>query len=158
MDILKIVIEVLALICTGTMVGNEFAVGAFVHPKLCQLDDHTHTRSAKVLAQTYGHVMPAWYAITLVLNIAVVLTIPTSWSVPWLLACISAVFFAVTIGFTIILMVPINNRVSAWDLDELPSNWQEQRQRWDRLHVVRVIILLVAFTLLILSVVLGHAV
>lgn len=157
MPILTVAIEGAALIVAGTMVGNEFAVAAFVHPDLSHLDDRTHARSAQALARTFGRVMPVWYAATLVLNIAVVFMARTPWGVPWWLACASAVLFAISIGYTILGLVPINNRVSTWDLDALPSDWREQRRRWDRLHEIRVVLLFAALVSLTLSTVLEHA-
>ena len=48
---------ILALIAIGTaglMVGNEIAVGVFVHPKLWTLDNATHLRAAQPLARIFG--------------------------------------------------------------------------------------------------------
>lgn len=154
MQTLSIIIETTAIITAGTMVGNELAVAAFVHPNLSRLDDQTHSQVAQALARTFGRIMPIWYAATLILNIAVIFTAHTPWNLTWWLACTSALLFAISIGYTILGLVPINNRVSDWNLNRLPPDWQKQRQRWDFLHNIRVILLFAAFILLTISVVL----
>ncbi|HLV02498.1 MAG TPA: hypothetical protein VKZ59_14605 [Acidobacteriota bacterium] len=90
MPTLAIAIEVTALVVAGTMVGNEFAVAAFIHPNPSRQNDQTHAHSAQALARTFGRIMPPWYAASLLLNIAVVLLVRTSWIVSWWLACVSA--------------------------------------------------------------------
>jgi hypothetical protein len=45
--------------------------------------------------------------------------------------------------------VPINNRVKAWDIPNLPPDWQEQRRRWDQLNAIRVVIIAAAFVALL---------
>ena len=157
MTILNLTIETTALIVAGTMVGNELAVGVFVHPCLSQLDGRSHTHSIQALSRIFGRVMPAWYAATLVLSVAVVLMMGKPLSVSWWLACVSAVLFAICIGYTIFGLVPINNRVSEWNLNELPSNWREQRQLWDRRHRVRIVLLVAALILLTVSILLEQA-
>ena len=50
---------------------------------------------------------------------------------------------------SILLLVPINNRVKTWTADGLPADWKQQMNRWDRLHYVRVAVIVAAFTLLV---------
>ena len=59
--------------------------------------------------------------------------------------------FAASIGLTIAVLVPINNRVAVWDADALPSDWTLQRRRWDRFHALRVAILLAGWCALIVG-------
>jgi hypothetical protein len=39
----------------------------------------------------------------------------------------------------------------AWNLQQLPADWREQRRRWDRFNVARVILIASAFLALVLS-------
>ena len=48
----------------------------------------------------------------------------------------------------LLLLVPINNRSKTWTPDNRPADWQQQANRWDRLHYVRVAIIIGAFALL----------
>ncbi|PBA03757.1 hypothetical protein CKJ73_24500 [Mycobacterium avium] len=70
--------------------------------------------------------MPFWYIATLVVLMALV------------------VLLAVT------LMVPINNRIGRWS--EAADVSRDLARRWDRLHWLRVVILVVLFALLVVAV------
>src|SRR5277367_935232 len=61
----------------------------------------------------------------------------------------ASILWLLTIIFTVIFPVPINNRVARWNLDALPVNWREERKHWDRLHAIRVIVLLIALACLV---------
>jgi len=69
----------------------------------------------------------------------------------WRLCCAAAGLMALIIILTIILMVPINNRIARWDLDRLPKDWLNTRQRWDLYHRFRVVLLGLMFALLLLA-------
>ena len=144
-------LQIASIVASGLLVGNEIAVGAFMHPQLYHLDDRVHATSAQAFARIYGRVMPFWYAAVLVLTGAVALTIRPAWSTSGWLAIASASLWAASIAFTVIGPVPINNSVIRWDLDDLPANWKEQRRRWDQLHGLRMLIILIALICLIAS-------
>jgi hypothetical protein len=147
------IVEILAIVIGGTLIGNEIAVGAFIHPNLTRLDDHTHLRASQAFARTFGGIMPFWYASTLILTIAVLFVAQAGTSLTWWLTFSSIILFAITIIYTLTGLVQINNRVSNWDPESPPTNWREDRQKWDRNHLIRTLILFVAFLLLVLSIV-----
>ena len=132
---------VTALLLLGTLTGNELAISAFVHPALSRLADAHHAASAQSIARVYGKYAPFWYAATLLTLF--VLAWRTRLNGPeGLLFGAAAVLMVVALALTLIGLVPINNRVSRWDVDDLPSNWKRERSRWDMLHAVRVAALL----------------
>ena len=143
--------NILALLLLGTLTGNELAVGAFVHPALSRLPDAVHAASAQNVARIYGKIGPFWYAATLLGLIFLAWRTPSNNSGK-LALIISAALMAVSIIFTVALLVPINNRVAAWSLESLPANWKTERARWDALHAMRIAILLFAFIALCLGV------
>ncbi len=144
-------LEIAAIVVAGTMTGNEIAVAVFFHPRISRQDDAVHVRAAQALASALGAAMPFWYALTFLLSLAVTFVANTTWSTPWWLALGSAALFAVIIVYTVLLPVPINNQVARWQPDSLPANWRELRQRWDMLHAIRVVFLVVALIFLVTS-------
>jgi hypothetical protein len=136
-------LDLVAILLTVLLTGSELAIGVFVHPVLSKLPDAVHAGAAKPLAQLLGRVMPFWYAAALLLVIVSLLTRPVgAWS--WWACLSSAALLAVTIPFTLICLVPRNNRVAALNLDALPGDWKEDRRLWDRYHSVRVVALVLA--------------
>ena len=53
--------------------------------------------------------------------------------------------------YSVLLPVPINNQVARWQPDTVPANWRELRGRWDLLHAIRVVFLVIALILLVAS-------
>ncbi|HTO69925.1 MAG TPA: DUF1772 domain-containing protein [Myxococcota bacterium] len=136
-------IDVIAVLATLLLTGSELAVGVFVHPVLSRLRDAAHAEAARPLARLLGKVMPFWYAAALILVVVALLTRAVGTGSWW--ACLSAAaLLAVTVPFSLICLVPINNRVAAWDLAALPGDWKSDRRSWDRYHSIRVAILLFA--------------
>jgi hypothetical protein len=147
-------VEIVAIVVAVAMAGNEFAVAVFFHPRISRLEDAVHVRAAGTLARSLGAVMPFWYALSLLLSLAVAFLAQPTWDTPRWLALGSAALFAAVSVFSVVSLVPINNLVAHLDPDSLPPNWRELRHRWDRLHGIRVGILFIAAILLVASCVL----
>jgi uncharacterized membrane protein len=145
------VIYLATILIAALLTGNEFAVGAFVHPALSRLDDSTHVRSVQALGKIYGRVAPFWMGSVLVLNVLLVVLANQKWTMAWWLTVASTVLFLACIVFSIVAPVPINNQVIAWNPDSLPENWLALRQRWDKFHAFRIAILIGAFLCLAAS-------
>ena len=136
-------IDLIAVLVTILLAGSELAIGVFVHPVLSKLPDAAHAEAAKPLARLLGRVMPFWYAAALLLVVVSLLTRATgSWS--WWACLSSAALLAVTVPFSLICLVPKNNRVAALDLNALPGDWKSDRRRWDQYHAIRIVILVLA--------------
>jgi uncharacterized membrane protein len=144
-------LEISAVVVAGTMTGNEIAVAVFFHPRISRLEDAVHVRAAQTLAISLGAVMPFWYALTLLLSLAVTFLAHATWSTARWLTFGAAALFAAMIVYSVFLPVPINNQVARWQPDSLPPNWRELRRRWDTLHAIRVGFLFVALILLVTS-------
>lgn len=142
-----IMLKTISIVIAGLMVGNELAVSAFVHPRLAALDDKVHAASTQALARVYGAVMPIWYAVVLISTVATALVLQP-WSTATEIAATSAIIWLSSIIFTILFPFPINNQIIRWNLDSLPDNWKELRRKWDKLHTIRIFMLLSALTCL----------
>ena|SRR6516164_3322370 len=127
------------------LLGNEFSVAVFIHPAPARADHERFLRAIQVFAALFGKVMPFWMAATLVLHL-VILTLSWHWpAASTVLLAAATLLWLVIIIFSVVGPVPINNRVKAWNLHQLPPDWREQRQRWDRLNAIRVILIAIAF-------------
>jgi uncharacterized membrane protein len=144
-------LEVAAVVVAGMLTGSEFAVAVFFHPRISRLEDAVHIRAAQTLAKVLGIVMSFWYPLTILLALAVTLVAHTEWSTPWWLALSSTVLLALISIYSLLLPVPINNLVARWQPDSVPPNWRELRRRWDMLHAIRVVFLIIALILLVAS-------
>lgn len=147
------VLNVVAIIVAGMMVGNELAIAAIVHPTLDKLPDAVHQPTASALARVLGRFMPFWYILVFLLTLAVgLIQWRQSGRLPSWIAT-SAILWALAIVVTIIALVPINNRIASWEKVTPPADWKTFRSRWDLLHRWRVVLLTIALASLVVGVV-----
>jgi hypothetical protein len=141
---MTIAYDIAAATLASTMVGNEFAVAAFVHPQLRKLSDSAHAHAAAPLARALGKAMPIWYALALALILGAAFEHRPLFSGPGALITSAAILWAATIVFTIAALVPINNRIASMNPEQPYNGWLRDRARWDLLHRTRVALLLTA--------------
>jgi uncharacterized membrane protein len=151
-EIMMEVLNVVAIIVAGLMVGSELAIAAFVHPTLDRLPDDVHLPAASALARMQGRFMPFWYILVVLLTLAeVVIQWHQSGRLPVRIAT-SAVLWISAILYSVTALVPINNRIKSWEKSTPPPDWKTYRTRWDMLHRWRVVLLTIAFEFLIVGI------
>jgi uncharacterized membrane protein len=152
-ELMMEVLNVVAIIVAGLMVGNELAIAAFVHPTLDRLPDDVHLPAASALARVLGRFMPFWYILVFLLTSVVALVLwHQSGQLPiWIAA--SAILWVLASVFSVTTLVPINNRIASWTTGTPPADGKTFRSRWDVLHRWRVLLLTIAFAFLIVGVV-----
>ncbi len=136
------ILDVLTILSTGLMIGNELCVSLFVNPAIWQLDDGAQKKALSLLARSLGRVMPIWYASCLVL-LSVETYVRRHEPDPGLLLSAVVIWIAVII-FTIFALVPINNRIAGLTTGSADGSWREEHKRWDTLHRGRVLLLIAA--------------
>ncbi len=146
---MSIAYDVITATVAATMAGNELAVAAFVHPQLQKLPPPTHAQVAPPLAASLGKAMPLWYGLALALILGAVYEHRPIVSAPGLLILSAAILWIAIIVFTVTMLVPINNRIATMNPQQPYPTWLEDRCRWDKLHRIRVELLLLAVVLLI---------
>ncbi|MGB3477072.1 MAG: DUF1772 domain-containing protein [Mycobacterium sp.] len=144
---MKQMVEILALVVVGTLVGSEFAVAAFFRPILGRLPDDAFWAARGDGAGLLGKVMPFWYlaSFALLLGVAAV-----AGSQRWLIGA-GAILMVAVVLLSVVVLVPINNKIAAWRAPDEGS--RVLAARWDRLHWLRVAMLAVIFVLLAIGVV-----
>jgi uncharacterized membrane protein len=75
-ELMMEVLNVVAIIVAGLMVGNKLAIAVFVYPALNRLPDDVHLPAASALARVMGTVMPLWYILVFLLTLAEVVIQP----------------------------------------------------------------------------------
>ncbi|WP_350270084.1 DUF1772 domain-containing protein [Brevibacterium sp. CBA3109] len=140
---------VLAVITTtviGLMVGVEIAVAFVINPIMLRLPAAASLAARADGGRILGRTMPFWYTGSLILTVTLAVL---AWGTPTTtLALIAAGFLALSVVMSVLLLVPINNRSLAWTAEDHPEDWREQFRRWDRLHYVRLAIIIAAFVLI----------
>ncbi len=133
----------------GVMVGVEFAVAVFVNPMLLRLPAGSALQARADGGRVLGRVMPFWYIGSLLLTAWLA---AAKWGGPAGDAAVAAAgLLAASVVISLTVLVPINNRSITWTADDHPADYREQQQRWDRLHYVRVAIIVAGFVLTLVA-------
>src|SRR5882724_4082946 len=135
-------LTILTTLCLGLMIGTEFSVSVFINPILRRLDLPGQARAIPLFARRLGTAMPFWYAASLLLLVSEAIVYRHG-SGDVLLIIASAIWIAVII-LTLVILVPINNRMAQLNSDAFPQEAQREHDKWDRLHRFRVAALVAA--------------
>jgi hypothetical protein len=145
MDVLFLIL----VVSTGTILGSEFSIGFLIHPALSRTDDERFLPAIQVFAKLFGKIMPFWMVGTALLHL-VLLVVMWNWpAISTVLLLVATLLWLIICIFSVVGPVPINNRVKAWDIRNLPPDWREQRRRWDQLNAIRVVMIAAAFLALV---------
>jgi uncharacterized membrane protein len=130
------VLDVVTTVCIGLLIGTEFAVSAFINPIIEKLDDRARAHAVGMFGKRLGFVMPFWYAGSFVLLLAGTVA---RWqgAGDGLLIAACAIWTAV-IAESLLVLVPINNRMMKLDGKAFPPEAQRELRKWERWHRVRV--------------------
>jgi Domain of unknown function (DUF1772) len=141
------VLDVVTILLVGLMIGNELAVSLFVNPVMWQLDNRSQTQALNLFARILGKAMPTWYALCLVLMLVEAYVRRHEQGLALLM--IAASIWIVVILLTVMLLVPINNRVSAMTPEIFAASGKIEHKKWDTMHRWRVLALTVAMVCLL---------
>jgi uncharacterized membrane protein len=140
-------LNIITITSAGLMVGTELSISAFVNPALRRLESGPKAQALSVLARSLGRAMPVWYGLCLaLLALESFLHRDQTTFVPLLIA---AVLWAGTIVLSISALVPINNRIASLNTAAPARGWERDHRKWDALHRVRVLLLIVALLIVV---------
>jgi Domain of unknown function (DUF1772) len=145
------IFDVVTILCTALLTGNEIAVWLFFNPAVRQLEERAQAKALSILARTLGATMPIWYIASLALMIGEAYFHRREPALTWLLVAVG-IWIAIIV-FTVTSLVPINNRIAVLNLDDLPAGWRQEHRKWDMLHRWRILFLVVAVISLTLGLV-----
>jgi len=143
------IVRLANLMLAGMLAGNEFGTWAAVHPSLGKLGPEERIRAEQEITRRYAAIMPVWMGSTIASSVLAVLL--SRESAGFRSTLLGAACFVGMLVSTRVGNVPINNRVLEMD----PKNDQEEfarlRERWDRLHTLRVALNVVGLGFLVAS-------
>ena len=145
-----LIVQILAIVSIGLLIGTELAVSVFINPILARLDTRTRAQAIQMFATRLGKAMPFWYAANFVLLLTVTYLHRQHPGLALLIA--ASAIWAMVILLTILFLVPINNRMMRIDPDSFTEAQQREHHRWTTLHHLRVLSLCVAMICLLVSI------
>jgi hypothetical protein len=140
----------------GVSVAASIAFGGLLSlsPVRRNLDAVTYTRVQQRFIKAVDGLMKAIYPISLIATlVAIVLVRHHSTVLGWTIAG-----FALLLGAFIDTMafdLPLNKEFLGWSADTPPTTWQATRARWERVNMIRALLLAGAVVCLYLAALLG---
>lgn len=134
-------VSLIAIVSIGLMIGAEFTVAVFINPTLSQVDPATSMAVTRKFASRLGRDMPFWYGANLLLLIMEIVLHRREGHLPLLIA--AAALWTISILGSILILVPINNRIISDRSGDIAQS-QRELSKWDGLHRLRVVLLLAA--------------
>lgn len=136
-------LSIVAVVVVGLMVGVELSVAFVMNPIFGRLPQEAGIAARSDGARMLGRVMPFWYIGSTLLVVGTALAVPAAAGPAW----VAVALLLVSVVMSVTLLVPINNRSKAWTPETVPADWRAQKSRWDRLHLVRLALIVAAFVL-----------
>ncbi len=131
------------LILAALLAGNEFGTWAAVHPALGRLSTAERIRSEQEVTRRFAAIMPFWMSSVILSCLPVLALARDRRPVFAGTACFVAMLLSTLFG-----NVPINNRVLELSPETDAEEFSQLRERWDRLHALRVLLNVAGLSLL----------
>ena len=137
------VLDFVTLFFAGMLAGIEFVIHYGVRTPSEQLDDHAQLQLRKALVLRLRVLVPAFFAPTAVLGIA--LTVLSGGTPGFWFRCAAVLAVCIWILIRVVGTVPINSATAEWQPSAPPKNWKELVQHAERFHIVGVWAAVLAF-------------
>jgi len=148
---LKIVLEILALVSVGWVSGAEIGSWFGIQPIVSKLPYEQQLNLEKSMLRSFGKVMPVLMPFSALVVILLVILSTNDASTIFSLRAVAAACIAITILTTLTINVPINGLTAKWELADNFEKWSLMRKRWHFFQGVRGILFLVSFILLAIA-------
>jgi uncharacterized membrane protein len=140
-------LDIVTITSAGLMVGSELAISAFVNPAVRRLESGPQAQALSILARSLGRAMPVWYGLCLALLALESFLHRHETALAALMT--AAVIWTGAIIFSIAMLVPINNRIASLNTAAPAPGWERDHRKWDALHRIRILLLMIALLLLV---------
>jgi uncharacterized membrane protein len=148
---LKVVLEILALLAVGWVSGAEIGSWFGIQPIVEKLPYEQQINLEQAMLKTFGRVMPILMPLSAVIVIGLAIYSRHDSNVVLWLRIIAAICIAITIVTTLIINVPINNLTARWQITEDFEKWSQMRTRWHMFQGIRGGLFLASFILLTIA-------
>jgi uncharacterized membrane protein len=138
-----VIFRILATLCAGLFAGAAIYVTAVEHPARLSCGTPLALRE---FAPSYrrGTVMQASLAVA-----GLVTSLAAWWHTGRIWFLVGGCLLGAVVPFTLLAILPTNNRLLAAELDPRSDEATELLRRWGRLHAVRTVLGTVAFAILL---------
>ena len=133
--IVEVIRLVLAALATGGLMVNWIGLAR----AMAKLSASTYIEFHQITNQTFDPYMPI-VVVGSILGGLVQALLFSLQTLSGRLSLAGAACFVAALIIALATNVPINKRVATWSIEQPPSNWAVERDRWIRFHVLRTLL------------------
>ena len=148
LQIIQFITLFLLLLVTGVFWGPWLAL----HRSLYAFNEEEFLKITKVLAANLGRPMQLLMPMCILFMLVSVLLHPHKGSLNFFIILASFCFILLTLVITLMIELPIVNKIRAWTIENIPSDWEAIRDKWVRFHALRVFPALLSFGLYVVAI------
>jgi uncharacterized membrane protein len=130
--------QFLAIILTALVMGVLWGTWLSLARTMTEYDATTFLADGQHMIDNLAGIMPVFMIAAGVCTLAALVLLPRPW--PLTTAVLTGLTLLLLIGVilvTLLVEVPIDNKVSNWTLDTLPADWEDIRAHWSTFHTIR---------------------
>ena len=145
------------LLLAALLAGNEFGTWAAVHRSLWNISTPEHIRAEQALTRRFKSIMPFWMSSVVVSCLPVLALTRNRNPFAFRSTLVGMFCFVGMMISTLRGNMPINNRTLELPPEETqPEEWRQLRERWERLHALRVLLNVAGLSMLYLGTLRGE--
>jgi uncharacterized membrane protein len=143
--------ELISIVCSALVAGMFYGPWAALSRSMRTFAPEVFLAIVDRMNRNMAPVMTVLMPAALLAMIPVL--IGSYWAYPKVFSLYSAAFvlFIVAVAVTVLVEVPIVKEIVSWTVATLPANWQQVRDRWVRVHVIRVATGIASLVLLLIA-------
>ena len=150
--------RVVNLVLAGMLTGNEFSGLLAIYPALGKIPPLARLQAEQEIYKRYGGIMPFYMSSTIASFVPVLALQRRPKTPAFRLTLAGMACFAAMLGITLTRNLPINARIEALPTEEASvEEFEDLRDRWDRLHVARNALNVAGFVLTCLGALAGSS-
>ncbi|HEX5554964.1 MAG TPA: DUF1772 domain-containing protein [Chitinophagaceae bacterium] len=146
--IIEFISLALLLLVTGVFWGTWFSLSRSIE----KFTADNFLAIGKVIIRNLAVPMRILMPLTILFMAAGLWLYPEKVNAGFYLEIISFALIVITLHITVLIEVPIDNRIKRWTTTTLPVDWKSLRSKWEFFHTIRTFTSIGSFLLLLLAV------
>jgi uncharacterized membrane protein len=143
--------EVISIVCSALVTGMFHGPWAVLSRSLKTFTPETFLAIVDRMNRNMAPLMTVLMPATLFSIVAVLFLSYGARSRTFYLNAAALALYILALLVTVLVEVPIVEKIVTWTVETLPPNWRQLRDRWMRFHLVRVISGIVSLILLVMA-------
>lgn len=135
------------MLITGVFWGTWFSLSRSIE----SIDPATFLVIGKTIIKNLAVPMAILMPVTILLILIILFIIKRKRSKEFYFTLVCLLLLITAMLITVLVEVPIDNKIKMWTIQTLPGNWKVLRHRWEVFHTIRTFLSIASFCFLILA-------